>query len=237
MENATAQEKTHYEEEIRQAISQELLRNVYLWMTGGLALTGVIAWIVANTPSLLMLIYGNTAVMWGLIGVELLLVFILTLSIEKISFGVAAVMFILYSALNGATLSSVFIVYETASVAEIFFVTAGSFAVLAIIGTYTKTNLSGLGAFLYFALTGLVLASIIGLIIGKPETIWMSVIGVIIFAGLTLYDAQKIKLIMITQESVNDSSMKMALIGALVLYLDFINLLLKLLSLFGKKKK
>ena len=235
MENTMTQERTIIDER-QQDVLRELMRNVYLWMTGGLVLTGVIAWIVANSPSMTEFICYQPAVMWGLIIVEFLLVIVLSLAINKLSFGAAAVMFILYSALNGATLSSIFLVYELSSIAEVFFVTAGSFAVLALIGTVTKKDLSALGTFLYFALFGLIFASVLGLIFGRPDTIWMSAIGVIIFAGLTVYDAQKIKLAMQSQESVNESSMKMALMGALELYLDFINLLLRLLSLFGKKK-
>ena len=145
-------------------------------------------------------------------------------------------MFVLYSALNGATLSSLFLVYELSSIAEIFFITAGSFALLAFIGSVTKKDLSGLGTFLIFALFGLIIASVVGMIMGRPESIWISVLGVLIFAGLTVYDAQKIRLMMLDQDTVNEGNMKLALMGALSLYLDFINLLLRLLSLFGKRK-
>lgn len=236
MEETIIREETTFLDETKKASASELMRDVYLWMTGGLALTGAVAWVVANTPALLNIIFGNQIVFWGLLIAELVLVISLSAAINKLSFSAAALMFVLYSALNGATLSSIFLLYELSSIAEIFFVTAGAFAVLAFIGTVTKKDLSGLGTFLIIALVGLIIASIIGLIMGRPDSIWISALGVLIFAGLTVYDAQRIRQMMLTQESVNDSNMKLALLGALSLYLDFINLLLKLLSLFGKKK-
>ncbi len=223
-------------DEKRQAVVQELMRNVYMWMTGGLALTGVIAWIVANSPDILSFIYGSSVVLYGLLIGELLLVIGLSMFIEKMRFGVAAIMYTIYCVVNGATLSSIFLVYEISSIAEIFFVTSGAFAVLAIIGSFTKKDLSRMGTFLIFALAGLIIASIVGMILGRPENIWMSAIGVLIFAGLTVYDAQKIRQLMLNEETINEGNMKLALLGALSLYLDFINILLRLLSLFGKRK-
>lgn len=236
MEETIIREETTFLDETKKASAAELMRDVYLWMTGGLALTGAVAWVVANTPALLNIIFGNQIVFWGLLIAELVLVISLSAAINKLSFSAAALMFVVYSALNGATLSSIFLLYELSSIAEIFFVTAGAFAALTFIGTVTRKDLSGLGTFLIIALVGLIIASIVGMIIGQPDSIWISSLGVLIFAGLTVYDAQRIRQMMLTQESVNDSNMKLALLGALSLYLDFINLLLKLLSLFGKKK-
>lgn len=233
---AYEEESTFVVDESREAIVGELMRNVYVWMTGGLALTGVIAWITANTPELLKLIFGSEAIMWLLFGGELILVVVLSAFVEKMRFLTAGIMYTVYCALNGLTLSVIFLAYELGSIANIFFVTAGSFAVLAFIGSVTKKDLSKMGTFLIIALGGLIIASVVGLILGRPESIWMSVIGVVIFAGLTVYDAQRIRRLMLNQETVNEGSMKLALLGALSLYLDFINLLLKLLSLFGKKK-
>lgn len=233
---AYEEESTFVVDESREAIVGELMRNVYVWMTGGLALTGVIAWITANTPELLKLIFGSEAIMWLLFGGELILVVVLSAFVEKMRFLTAGIMYTVYCALNGLTLSVIFLAYELGSIANIFFVTAGSFAVLAFIGSVTKKDLSKMGTFLIIALAGLIIASVVGLILGRPESIWMSVIGVVIFAGLTVYDAQRIRRLMLNQETVNEGSMKLALLGALTLYLDFINLLLKLLSLFGKKK-
>ena len=235
MENIYTEETTIIDERRKEAAG-ELMRNVYLWMTGGLALTGIVAWIVATTPMILNIIFGSQIVFWGLLIAELIFVIVLSAAIEKLSFGVASMLYTLYCVLNGVTLSSIFLLYELSSVAEVFFVTAGAFGVLAFIGTVTKKDLSGLGVFLIIALAGLIIASSVGLILGRPESIWISVIGVIIFAGLTVYDAQKIRLMMLSQDTVNEGNMKLALLGALSLYLDFINLLLRLLSLFGKRK-
>ena len=235
MENIMYEETTIVDEQQKDVV-RELMRDVYVWMTGGLALTGAVAWVVANSPALLQVIFGNQLIFWGLLIAEIALVMVLSMRIEKMRFTSAALMFVLYSALNGLTLSSIFLLYELGSIGEIFFVTAGAFAVLAFVGTVSKRDLSGLGTFLIIALAGLIIASVIGLIFGRPESIWMSVIGVMIFAGLTVYDAQQIRMMMLNQDTVNEGNMKIALMGALSLYLDFINLLLRLLSLFGKRK-
>lgn len=229
-------EETTIVDEQQKDVVRELMRDVYVWMTGGLALTGAVAWVVANSPALLQVIFGNQLIFWGLLIAEIALVMVLSMRIEKMRFTSAALMFVLYSALNGLTLSSIFLLYELGSIGEIFFVTAGAFAVLAFVGTVSKRDLSGMGTFLIIALAGLIIASVIGLIFGRPESIWMSVIGVMIFAGLTVYDAQQIRMMMLNQDTVNEGNMKIALMGALSLYLDFINLLLRLLSLFGKRK-
>ena len=223
-------------DENRQAVVGELMRNVYIWMTAGLAITGIVAWLVSSSPAALSLIFGNQVIFWGMLIAELVLVLVLSAAIQKLSFFAAECLFTIYCALNGATFSSIFLLYELGSISEIFFVCAGSFAVLAIIGTFIHKDLSGLGTFLIIALAGLIIASIVGLILGKPDSIWMSIIGVVIFAGLTVYDAQKIRLLMLNEETVNDGNMKLALLGALSLYLDFINLFLQLLRLFGKRR-
>ena len=235
MDNLMTTETTIIDERRKEVVA-ELMRDVYLWMTGGLALTGLVAWIVATTPVLQQIIFGSQVMLWGLIIAELVFVIVLSAAINKMSFGTASILYTLYCVLNGATLSSIFLVYELSSIAEIFFITAGSFAALAFVGTVTKKDLSKLGTFLIMALFGLIIASVIGLIMGNPDSVWISALGVLIFAGLTVYDAQRIRMMMLDEETVNEGNMKLALLGALSLYLDFINLLLRLLSLFGKKK-
>jgi len=235
MNNLMTTETTIIDERRKEVVA-ELMRDVYLWMTGGLALTGLVAWIVATTPVLQQIIFGSQIMLWGLIIAELVFVIVLSAAINKMSFGTASILYTLYCVLNGATLSSIFLVYELSSIAEIFFITAGSFAALAFVGTVTKKDLSKLGTFLIMALFGLIIASVIGLIMGNPDSVWISALGVLIFAGLTVYDAQRIRMMMLDEETVNEGNMKLALLGALSLYLDFINLLLRLLSLFGKKK-
>ena len=236
METAVAEKEIVIDEE-RRAVVGELMRDVYVWMTAGLAVTGTIAWIVANSPVLLNLIFGHMAVFLMLIGAELLLVFVLSSKIQKLSFVAAATLYTLYCVLNGVSFSSIFHLYELSSIGQIFLVTAGSFGVLAFVGTVTKKDLSRLGTFLYMALGGMVIASVIGLVAGWEEPMLMSIAGVLIFAGLTVYDAQKIRQLLLNEETVNEGNMKLALLGALSLYLDFINLMLKLLRLFGKVKK
>ena len=223
-------------DESRREVIGELMRNVYLWMAGGLALTGVFAWIVANSEQLLSIIFGSQVVFWGLFIGELALVVILSGMIQKLRFGTAAILFMLYCILNGMTMSTIFLLYELSSVCEIFFVTAGAFAGLAFVGTVIKKDLSGFGTFLLIALIGLIIASVVGSLMGHPDSIWISALGVLIFAGLTVYDAQKIRMLMMNQETVNEGAMKIALLGALSIYLDFINLFLRLLSIFGKRR-
>ena len=223
-------------DESRREVIGELMRNVYLWMAGGLGLTGVFAWIVANSEQLLSIIFGSQVVFWGLFIGELALVVILSGIIQKLRFGTAAILFMLYCILNGMTMSTIFLLYELSSVCEIFFVTAGAFAGLAFVGTVIKKDLSGFGTFLLIALIGLIIASVVGSLMGHPDSIWISALGVLIFAGLTVYDAQKIRMLMMNQETVNEGAMKIALLGALSLYLDFINLFLRLLSIFGKRR-
>lgn len=230
------QEKVIVIDEARSEIVGELMRNVYIWMAGGLSLTGLIAWWVAGSPEMINFIFGNKVVFWGLIIAEFALVLILTAMLDSMSFLTSSICYVVYCALNGLLLSSIFLVYEIGSIGQVFFVSAGMFAVLAFIGTVTKKDLSRWGTFLTMALVGIIIASAVSLLMGRPESIWITIIGVLVFAGLTVYDAQKIRLIMLNQETINEGSMKLALLGALALYLDFINLFLKLLSLLGKKK-
>ena len=141
-------------DERRKDVVAELMRNVYLWMTGGLALTGLVAWIVATSPVLQGIIFGSRAVLWGLIIAEFVFVIVLSAAINKLSFTTASLLYTLYCVLNGATLSTIFLVYELSSIAEIFFITAGSFAALAFIGTVTnklacKFSLSDVYLFLH----------------------------------------------------------------------------------------
>lgn len=223
-------------DESRKEVISELMRNVYLWMAGGLSLTGVFSWITANSPEVIAFIFSSKAVFWGLFIGELILVGVLSGMIQKLRFGMAAILYMLYCIMNGLVLSSIFLVYELGSICEIFFITAGSFAGLAFIGTVTKRDLSKLGTFLIIALIGLVIASIVSMVMGRTEGLLLQALGVLIFAGLTVYDAQKIRMLMMDQETVNEGSMKLALLGALSLYLDFINLFLRLLSIFGRRK-
>lgn len=212
-----------------------LMRKVYLWMTMALMITGITAAGVANSPNILALIYSSQVVMWGIIIAEFGLVMYISARLEKLSLSTATTLFALYSILNGVMLSSIFLLYSTAIIAKVFFITAGTFGVTALYGYATKKDLSSLGNILFMALIGLVIATVVNIFMKSAMfDLILSYIGVIIFVGLTAWDSQKIKHMMMVQQDADESAQKLALIGALSLYLDFINLFLYLLRIFGR---
>lgn len=212
-----------------------LMRKVYLWMTLALMITGITAVGVANSPNILALIYSSQVVMWGIIIAEFGLVIYISARLEKLSLSTATTLFALYSILNGVMLSSIFLLYSTAIISKVFFITAGTFGVTALYGYATKKDLSSLGNILFMALIGLVIATIVNVFMKSAMfDLILSYIGVIIFVGLTAWDSQKIKHMMMVQQDADESAQKLALIGALSLYLDFINLFLYLLRIFGR---
>ena len=212
-----------------------LMRKVYLWMTLALMITGITAAGVANSPNILALIYSSQVVMWGIIIAEFGLVIYISARLEKLSLSTATTLFALYSILNGVMLSSIFLLYSTAIISKVFFITAGTFGVTALYGYATKKDLSSLGNILFMALIGLVIATIVNVFMKSAMfDLILSYIGVIIFVGLTAWDSQKIKHMMMVQQDADESAQKLALIGALSLYLDFINLFLYLLRILGR---
>lgn len=212
-----------------------LMRKVYLWMTMALMITGITAAGVANSPNILALIYSSQVVMWGIIIAEFGLVMYISARLEKLSLSTATTLFALYSILNGVMLSSIFLLYSTAIISKVFFITAGTFGVTALYGYATKKDLSSLGNILFMALIGLVIATVVNIFMKSAMfDLILSYIGVIIFVGLTAWDSQKIKHMMMVQQDADESAQKLALIGALSLYLDFINLFLYLLRIFGR---
>ena len=214
-----------------------LMRKVYTWMALALVITGFTAYYVATTPSLLSLIYSNQVVLWGLIIAELALVIGLSAAINRLSLTTATLLFVLYSVLNGAMLSSVFLIYTTASIANVFFITAGTFGVMAAYGYFTKKDLTSWGRILLMALIGIIIASVVNIFLRNSMfDLVISYIGVAIFVGLTAYDSQKIKEMMLQAPDASEQAQKIALLGALTLYLDFINLFLYLLRIFGKRE-
>ena len=222
--------------ELDKSVAASLMRSVYYWMAGALTITGLTAMLVANSPALMNLIFTNTAVVWVLLIAEFVLVAVISAAINRISFSTATLLFIIYSALNGVTLSSIFVLYTQGSIASTFFITAGMFVALALYGTVTKKDLSGIGRFLFMTLIGLIIASIVNIFMQSTMLYWITTaVGVVIFAGLTAYDAQKIQQMAAEATEVNESTQKMALLGALSLYLDFINLFLYLLRIFGRR--
>lgn len=212
-----------------------LMRKVYLWMTLALMITGITAAGVANSPNILALIYSSQVVMWGIIIAEFGLVIYISARLEKLSLSTATTLFALYSILNGVMLSSIFLLYSTAIISKVFFITAGTFGVTALYGYATKKDLSSLGNILFMALIGLVIATVVNVFMKSAMfDLILSYIGVIIFVGLTAWDSQKIKHMMMVQHDADEGAQKLALIGALSLYLDFINLFLYLLRIFGR---
>ncbi len=218
------------------SVAATFMRNVYYWMAGALTITGLTAMLVANNPTWMQIIFGNAALIWGLFIGELVLVMILSAAINRMSFSTATILFILYSIINGVTLSSIFVVYTAGSLASTFFITAGMFGALAVYGTVTKKDLSGIGRFMFMTLIGLIIASIVNIFMHSETLYWITTfVGVVVFAGLTAWDAQKIQQLALSVDGESETSQKMALLGSLTLYLDFINLFLYLLRLFGKR--
>ena len=214
-----------------------LMRKVYMWMTMALAITGITAYYVAHSETLLTAIFTNQAVFWVLVIAELGLVIGLSAAINKLSLTTATLMFVLYSLINGATMSFIFLAYTASSVTNVFLITAGTFAAMAAFGYFTKVDLTSMGKILMMAVIGIIIATIVN-IFTKSEglTVILNYVGVLVFVGLTAYDSQKIKQMLQMAPDASEGSQKIALLGALSLYLDFINLFLYLLRLFGSRR-
>jgi len=219
--------------------STVFLAKVFNWMAIGLGLTGITAFMVANSAAAQQLIFGNQLVFYGLIFGELGMVIYLSARIQKISAQAATGLFVGYSILNGATLAAIFLAYTASSIASTFFIAAGMFVVMAVYGTVAKKDLSSMGSFLFMGLIGMIIAAFVNMIIGSPMISWViSAIGVLVFTGLTAYDVQKISRIGANgiMENGEAAIRKGAIMGALALYLDFINLFLSLLRLLGDRR-
>ncbi len=214
-----------------------LMRKVYTWMALALVITGVTAYGVASSPTLVQTLYTSNGLMLGLIIAELVLVFAISGAINRLSLGTATLLFIIYSILNGAMLSSIFVIYDPMVIAKVFFITAGTFGATAFYGYTTKKDLTSLGKILFMALIGLIIATLVNLFLKSSGFDYiLSYVGVAIFTGLTAWDSQKIKQMLQTQYDMSEGAQKLALLGALTLYLDFINLFLYLLKIFGSNK-
>lgn len=212
-----------------------VMRGVYNWMALGLAVTAGVAWLVAGSPTLLQAIFGNQILFFGLIIAEIGLVFFLAARITKLAPATAAMMFLIYSALNGATLSIILLVYTAAQVSQAFLVAAAMFVSMSVFGYVTKRDLTGWGSFLFMGLLGVVIASVVNIFVGSSMVNFViSIVGVLVFTGLTAYDTQKIKEMSVTIGGQGEyAAGRVKIFGALKLYLDFINLFLMLLRLFG----
>jgi uncharacterized protein len=215
------------------------MSRVYGWMTGGLCLTGAVAWNVAGNPGLVRTIFGNPILFWGLFIVQLGAVLVLSGLINRISGMTATLIYFAYAALTGLTLSSIFLVYTGSSIAQVFGLTAFSFAGLSVFGLVTKRDLGPVGSFCMMGLFGLVgfylLSMFFPSLMSGGAVFVTSIIGIIIFAGLTAYDTQAIKNMNVASMD-GEQQRKGAILGALRLYLDFINLFLSLLRLTGRRR-
>ena len=225
-----------YESSQTQVRVNEFIRSVYNWMAIGLALTGFVAYFTAQSESLLKLIFSNSFVLLALVIGELVLVYFISARINRMSAATATALFVLYSALNGLTLSFIFLVYTSSSITSTFFVCAATFGACSVYGWMTKRDLTSMGGFMTMGLIGIIIASLVNMFIqSSAMAMIISYIGVLVFVGLTAYDTQKIKNMAITQpDGIGAGAIrKGAILGALSLYLDFINLFLMLLRILG----
>ena len=214
------------------------VRSVYNWMFVGLAVTGLIAFYVSTNEGIMSFIYGHRMVFWGILLAELALVFAISGMVNRMSAGTATGLFVLYSALNGLTLSVIFLLYTRSSIVSTFFICAGTFLACSIYGWTTKRDLTSIGGFLMMGLFGIIIASIVNIFLRSGAVnVIVSYIGVLVFVGLTAYDTQKLKNMALAQPAGIDGGVlrKGAILGALSLYLDFINLFLFLLRIFGSR--
>ena len=216
---------------------RHFMTQVFGWMTAGLAITGGVAAFVASTPAIAQVVVQNRLVFFGLIIFQLILVFRLAGVVQStMSASAATLMFLFYAALNGLTLSVIFLAYTSSSIATAFFVTAGTFGIMSLYGYFTTADLTGLGHICFMGLIGLILASLVNMWFRNPTVMWITTYaGVLIFIGLTAYDTQKIKEMFRGDEDAEQEE-KEAISGALALYLDFINLFLEILQIMGRRR-
>ena len=217
----------------------EFVRSVYNWMCIGLGVTGLVSLYVSGNETFSSLVFGNSLIFFALIIAELALVFSISGMVNRMSAVTATTLFVVYSALNGITLSFIFLAYTRASIVSTFFVCSATFLACSIYGWTTKKDLTSLGGFLMMGLIGIIIASLVNMFIrSSAVSMVVSYIGVIVFVGLTAYDTQKMKDMALTQPAGLDGEVirKGAILGALSLYLDFINLFLMLLRIFGRSR-
>jgi uncharacterized protein len=214
-------------------VERRFMAAVYRWMALGLLVTAGVAYSVATSPETQQLVFGNRAVFWGLIIAQFGLVIALSAAVQKLSAGVAGALFLLYSALTGATLSVVLLAYTGTSVASAFAVTAGTFLAMSVYGTVTKRDLTGWSTFLFMGLIGVVIASVVNIFMKSSMMQFViSAAAVVVFTGLTAYDTQRLRRMAVAGSGVAALPVN----GALRLYLDFINLFLAILNIFGGRR-
>lgn len=229
--------------ELQQFTQQEVyegqakfVSNVYSWMSGALALTGIVAMGIASQPDLINAVMSNRILFYGLLIGEFALFMYLIGAINRMSASTAIASFVTYAALNGVTLSVIFTHYTSSSIAATFFATGGTFAVMSFLGYRTKRDLSKLGGLLYMAVIGLIIATVVNIFWVDSTLYWITTyLGVFIFVGLTAYNAQRIKQMSYQVIDGTEDARKMAVLGSLIIYLDFINLFVYLLRFFGRR--
>ncbi len=222
-----------------EVLVNDYVRSVYNWMCIGLALTGFVAFYVSTNEAILRLVFSNSLIFFGLILAELAMVFAIAGMVNRMSATTATALFVIYSTLNGVVLSFIFVAYTRASIFSTFFICAATFLACSIYGWITKRDLTSLGGFLFMGLIGIIIASVVNWFIrSSAMSMIISYIGVFVFVGLTAYDTQKIKNMALAQPAGLDGAVirKGAILGALSLYLDFINLFLMLLRIFGQSR-
>jgi FtsH-binding integral membrane protein len=223
-----------------QTRQRTILRNVYMWMTVGLSLTAVVAWWSANSPTVRQALFGNGPVpFYALVIGTFILVFVLSRNIMKMSVPAAMGSFALYAVLNGVVMSFIFLAYTGTVIFQAFAVSAGMFAVMSLWAVTTKRDLSGWGHYLFMGLVGLIIAGVVGIFVGgETYQLLYSSVGVILFTALTAYDTQMIKKMSdgMSSNVAESDFVRLSIIGALKLYLDFINMFLFLLRIFGRRR-
>ncbi|MCH4896429.1 Bax inhibitor-1/YccA family protein [Marinilabiliaceae bacterium JC040] len=228
----------NYEYAGNKSVVSSLFTKVYMWMAVALFLTAATALYFATSQSLMATLLSNQVLFYGIFIAEFGLVVLLSSRISKLSFSTAFIIFLAYSILNGITMSVLFLVYTATSIQNVFLITGGMFGTMSLVGYFTKKDLSSMGKILYMALIGIIIASVVNIFAASSSLDWLiSYIGVGVFVGLTAYDTQKIKrLLNANGTEVSDDTKKIALMGSLMLYLDFVNMFIYLLRLFGSRK-
>lgn len=212
-----------------------LIRSVYIWMCTALLLTGATATLVAGSPRIMEIVFSNNIFFWGLLIAQFGLVWAISAKVNSFSLPTLSGLFMLYSVLTGVTFSVFFLAFTAESIASTFFITAGTFAAMSLYGYFTKSDLTKLGNLMLMALIGIIIASVVNIFLKSEMMYWIvTYVGVLVFIGLIAYDTQKIKALAYAND--NEHTQKLAICGALSLYLDFINLFIMLLRIFGQRK-
>lgn len=214
-----------------------LFKSVYMQMAAALSITGLVAYFLSQSQDFWIFLANNTSLIWVVLIAQVVLVIWLSARFTRMSMTTATLLFILYSAMMGVTMSTIFMVYTMSSITSVFFITAGMFLVMSLLGYFTRMDLTRLGSVLFMALIGVIIASLVNIFLKSEMLYWVvSYVAVVVFVGLTAYDTQKIKQMLVEYGEADEMGYKLALFGALTLYLDFINLFLYLLRIFGDRR-